>query len=362
MISRLFTIIAVFILASSCNENKDLIHPERRDITEWVYASVTVRPDSMYKAYATVSGILEDVMVKEGDSVDFGAALFKIRNTNPELQVKKLKLDYDLALEYLNQQNGILKSLKDQINAVQLRHRNDSLNYCRQANLWSNSIGSKAEYEAKKLAFELSGEELNKLQSDYARTRKELEIKANQAELALRSSRVTSADFIVRSEVNGKVYDIYKAKGEVVSSQQPLGVLGSATNFILELLVDEVDIVKIIRGQFVLVSLDAYPKHPFKARISRIIPDKDARNQTFKVEALFVDQPKVLYPGLSGEANIAVNHKENALVIPIRYLFNDTLVQAPDSLITVKTGLRNFEFVEVTQGLNEQSRIILPEK
>ena len=361
MISRFFMIIIVFIPVS-CHSDKGLIYPERKNITEWVYASVTVSPDSLYKAYASVSGILEKVLVKEGDSVSLGSELFKIRNTNPELAVEKLRLDYALALEYLNERSGPLKSLNDQIQAVRLKFRNDSINYCRQSNLWEKHIGSKAEYDAKKLAYDLSREELDRLQSEYLSTKRELEIRARQARLTLNSSRVTAGDFVIRSELDGKVYDIYKEKGELINSQEPLAILGSAKNFILMLLVDEVDIVKVAKGQLVLVSLDAYAGKTFKAIINRIIPDKDSRNQTFKIEALFIDQPGVLYPGLSGEANIAVNHIEDALVIPIRYLINDSLVRTPDSLLSIKTGLRNFEYIEVTRGLNENTPLVLPEK
>ena len=58
------------------------------------------------------------------------------------------------------------------------------------------------------------------------------------------------------------------------------------------MLVDEVDIVRILKNQEVLISLDAYENQIFKGKVSKIYPKKDERNQTFKVEAVFNESPK----------------------------------------------------------------------
>jgi len=357
-----YYLITIAVIMSACGGEKGRIQPQRKDITEWVYASVTVKPDSLYKAYALVSGILEEVLVREGDTVSRGSPLFNIRNTNPELEVRKLRLEYELAKDHLNENDGILKSLSDQIRAGQLKMYNDSVNYCRQSNLWGQHIGSKVEYEAKKLAYELSKEELDQLNRQYNRTKRELQTRARQAELTLKSSQVTSGDFVIRSEQDGKVYGVYREKGELVNSLEPLASIGSTTNYLLEMLVDEKDIVKVTKGQLVLVSLEAYHNRAFEARVSRILPDKDIRNQTFRVEAHFEAQPKVLYPGLAGEANISVKHKKDVLVIPLSYLVDESSVRTQNGIVKIETGLRNLEYIEVKKGLDENSWLEPPEK
>lgn len=50
--------------------------------------------------------------------------------------------------------------------------------------------------------------------------------------------------------------------------------------------------VKITKNQEVIISLDAYRGDIFSGKVSKIYPVKDARNQTFKVEALFDKAPK----------------------------------------------------------------------
>ena len=50
---------------------------------------------------------------------------------------------------------------------------------------------------------------------------------------------ITTKDFAVKSKINGKVYALYKEPGEIVTTMEPLASIGSATNFIIEMLVDE---------------------------------------------------------------------------------------------------------------------------
>ena len=51
----------------ACGKQDDKITPLKRDITESVYTSVTIQPDSLYQVYAIVAGILDKNLVEEGD-------------------------------------------------------------------------------------------------------------------------------------------------------------------------------------------------------------------------------------------------------------------------------------------------------
>ena len=243
-----------------------------------------------------------------------------------------------------------------------LQYNNDSVNFFRQKKLWEQQIGAKIDYDSKKLKFQLSKNKLTLLKSSYNRTEKELETKLNQAKNNYKAALVNTKDFKIKSKINGKVYTLNKKLGELVITQQPVATIGSASNFVLEMLVDETDIVKIVNGQKVIISLDAYKEKVFDGKLSKIYPQKDERNQTFKVEAVFNNPPKVLYPGLAGEANIIINEKEDVLTIPINYLIESNKVKTKNGIIFIKTGLRNMEFVEVIYGLTEETIIYKPDE
>ncbi|MBT8252362.1 MAG: efflux RND transporter periplasmic adaptor subunit [Bacteroidia bacterium] len=357
-----YTLILLGFLIASCSKDDGKITPKRIDLVESVYTSVTIQPDSLYDAHSVVGGIIEKIFVEEGDSVTTGQALIQIINSAPKLNSENARLSLQLARENYSGGATILSGIEDEILAANLRFKNDSINFFRQKNLWDQNIGSKAEYDTKKLNYELSSNALKLLKSRYDRTKRELETAVRQAENNYRSTLINTTDFTVKSKINGLVYALPKNQGELVTTLEPLAVIGSSTDFVIELLVDEVDIVKIVEGQRVLITLDAYSGEVFEAKISKILPNKDRRNQTFTVEALFEDPPIVLYPGLSGEANIITNIKRDVLTIPKSYLVNSNQVKTVDGLITLELGAENLDTVEVISGLEEGTIIYLPDQ
>ncbi|MEJ2003381.1 MAG: HlyD family efflux transporter periplasmic adaptor subunit [Cyclobacteriaceae bacterium] len=356
----LIPVILVFIAA--CQSGKEGINPEKRDITESVYASLTVQPDSLYNAYAVVSGIVEKVMVSEGSPVKINDPLVRILNEAPELNLKNARLDMDQAKADLSGENNALSDLKNQITTARLQKEDDSINYQRQERLWEQNIGSRTEFERKRLAYELSKNRLDNLQTAYEKLRRDLEVRYRQAQNNFEVAQLNTSDYTVRSKINGKVYSVEKEIGEKVALQEPVAVLGSADRFILEMLIDERDIAKVSVGQEILLTLEAYGDQVFTAKIFRIYPQKNERNQTFLAEGEFTgDVPAQLYAGLSGEANILIRRKKDALSIPLDYLTPDSEVITDEGKVPVETGIRSLDRVEILDGISEETIIYLPQ-
>ncbi|PKV48355.1 multidrug efflux pump subunit AcrA (membrane-fusion protein) [Aquimarina sp. MAR_2010_214] len=345
----------------SCTDKKEKILPTVTDITESVYSSITIQPDSLYQAYASVHGILDNNLVEEGDDVKKETPILQIVNSNPKLNTENAKLSFELAQKNYSGSAAILSSIEEEIKSATLKMTNDSINYCRQKNLWSQQIGSKLEYDTKKLAYELSSNSLGLLRSKYDRTEEELQTQLKQAKNNYRTSVITTKDFTINSKINGKVYALYKNPGEIVNTVEPLAAIGSATVFVIEMLVDEVDIVKIKKSQKVIITLDAYNGKVFTAIVSKIYPKKDERNQTFMVEALFEKSPEVLYPGLSGEANIIIARKKEVLTVPKEYLIEDHKVKTEKGVVKITIGLQSMDTVEVLSGITKDTWIYKPE-
>jgi multidrug efflux pump subunit AcrA (membrane-fusion protein) len=345
----------------SCTNKEEKIRPTVTDITELVYSSITIQPDSLYHAYASVHGILDKNFVEEGDNVKKYMPILQVVNSSPKLNAENARLSFELAQKNYRGSAAILSSIEEEIKSATLKMTNDSINYCRQKNLWSQQIGSKIEYDKKKLAYELSTNSLDLLKSEYDRTKEELEIQLQQAKNNYRTSVITTKDFTINSKIDGKIYALYKNPGEIVNTVEPLATIGSATVFVIEMLVDEVDIVKIKKDQKTIITLDAYSGEVFTAKVSKIYPKKDERNQTFIVEALFEESPKVLYPGLSGEANIIIAKKKEVLAIPKEYLIDDTKVKTEKGVVKITIGLQSMDTVEVLSGITKDIWIYKPE-
>ena len=360
---RYYAIILLFsvICLTQCGTSNDKIYPTRTKLTESVYSSVTVQPDSLYQVYAAVGGILEKNLVEEGDLVKRGDPIAQIDNNTPRLNMENARLNLELARENYSGNNAVLASMWDEIAAARLKKQNDSANYFRQKKLWDQKIGSEVEYENRKLAFELSSSNLQVLVGNYERMKTELKTKLIQAENNYKTAMIATEDYTVTSKINGTVYELFKNQGELISSREPVAAVGSSDKFVIEMLVDEVDIVRIREGQKALITLDAYGTAVFEASINKIYPLKDERSQTFKIEALFINPPEKLYPGLAGEGNIIITEKEDVITIPKDYLFDGNKVRTADGVVEVKTGIENLDRVEIVSGLNAETYILRPE-
>ncbi|WP_127019492.1 efflux RND transporter periplasmic adaptor subunit [Flagellimonas beolgyonensis] len=359
---KTFVFVFSFVAFLSCKDSKDKIFPQKRPLTESVYASATVQPDSLYQAYSIVMGILDKVWVEEGDTVTKGQQLLQITNTSPELNLKNAQLALQLARENYSGSAAVLKGIEDEIRAAELQLLNDSINYYRQKNLWDQNIGSKVEFDNRKLAYELAQNNYGLLKQKFNRTKNELATQLQQAENNYKTSMTNTKDFTIVSKIDGKVYAINKNPGEIINTVEPVAAIGRSDTFIIELLVDEVDIVKVRLGQKVYLTLDSYNSQVFEAKVDKIYPRKDPSSQTFKVEAVFVSPPDVLYPGLSGEGNIVIQEKKETLTIPKEYLIDDSKVLTDEGEREITIGLHNLDLVEVLDGLSEQTAIYKPEQ
>lgn len=359
---NVFSIGLLVILLTSCGPKHEPILPEKGNITASVYASVTVWPDSMYRVYASVSGILEKHLVEEGDSIRPGAPLMHLTDATPRLSTENARLQMELARQNYSSSSTPLKDLEVQIQTAELTYRDDSINFRRQEKLWSQQIGSLADFENRKLAFERSRNQLQRLLSEYERLQKDLKSQMIQAQNTYQSSVVKTSDYTLRSTIKGKVYALYKEPGEGVLPNEPLALLGSPNVFLAELLVDEIDIVQIHEGQLALITLDAYPETVFKTQVTKIYPQKDERSQTFTVEARFEKAPDILYPGLSGEANIIIAHRENVLTIPKDYLVGRDSVRTAQGVRKIVTGIETLDRIEIREGIDATTELLRPDQ
>jgi multidrug efflux pump subunit AcrA (membrane-fusion protein) len=343
----------------SCKSKTEKIKPTISSISESVYASGIVKSKNQYQAFPTVNGIIETIFVKEGDSVKAGTPILSISSQAQKLNKENAELAASLS-DFNNNQDK-LNEAKAFVDLAKNKLRTDSAFYFRQKLLWQQQVGTKAELEQRELAYESSKTSYLSAQVKYNDLKKQLSFASQQSKNNLLISSKLENDFTLKSEINGVVYSLLKEKGELVGLQTPLAVIGDAHHFLLEMQVDEMDIFKIKIGQPVYVTMDSYRDKVFEARVTKIYPIMNERSKTFIVEAEFIQPPAILYPNITFEANILLHKKEKALLIPRNYLWHDTIVfNANKEKVRVKTGLKDYEKVEILSGINAGDEIIKP--
>lgn len=356
-----FLFLGSFLIFSCGKTESETVFPKKQALTESVYASGLVKAKDQYEAFTLASGPIQDIFLEEGDTVKVGTPILKVFSEREILSRESAQLSQSYA--DLKENQSRLRDLELAIDLAKSKMHNDSLLLARQKNLWSKGIGSAVELEQRELAFQNSKTSYQSSVLRYSDLKREIEFNSKSASKNLAISDVLVGEYILKSNIDGVVFSILKEKGEMVSPQTPLAIIGSANEFLLELQVDEYDISKVEEGQLVMVSMDSFKEQVFEAKVVRIYPIMDSRSKSFTVEAIFTKSPPKLFPNLTLEANIVTSEKSEALVIPRNYLWMENSVITVDGdTIPVKVGLKNFQFAEILEGVTEQTELVLPSR
>ncbi len=349
----------VFILFDSCKIKQATIQPIQEMITESVYASGVIKSKSQYQVYSTVNGLIEEVLIGEGDLVKKGDPIIRLTNKTAIFNTELAKIAADYSSVNLNTEK--LDQLKINIDLTETKMQQDAALLARQRNLWSQQIGTHNDLEQRELAYKNSVNNYEAAKLRYVELKKQIVFQEKQSKKSLQLSSSIAGDFNIKSETEGRVYNIFKKKGEMVTTQSPVALIGSTNIFTIELQVDEYDITRLKLGQKILVSMDSYKDTIFEAIVDKIIPMMNERTKSFTVEAVFVKQPPALYPNLTCEANIVIQQKDKALLIPRNYLLpGDYVLIQGNEKRKVTTGLKDYQKVEITSGLTVTDVLLKP--
>ena len=348
------------LLLAACSSKREQTKPLVKSITEAVYASGRVKAAEEYKVYASVPGIIKTFKVTEGDTVSFGTAIAEIVNTSSKIREENTHIFYEAAKRNAGSNSPILNELLQTIETASLKMKDDSVNKERFQKLFKESAISKADFEKAELAYKASKNNYLSLVNRYSNTKEQLQTELKNAQKQLELSNYNQNEFTIKSFIDGTVYALFKQPGEMVLQQEPIALIGNSKNFLVELVVDELDINKVVVNQKVLISLDTYGEQIFEAKIVKIYPLLDAKTQTFKVDVAFTNPPQRLYPGLTAEANIIISEKQNSLVIPKSYLVNPDTLITEKGKIKISKGIENLEFVEILSGVDSTTVLLKP--
>jgi RND family efflux transporter MFP subunit len=356
---KLLIYISASLIIFACGKKPESTLPTIETITESVYASGSVESIDQYQVFASVNGIISSINVAEGDVVDAKTKLFSIFNESSRINRENAELNAEFS--DINSNNSKLNDLKLAIELAKNKMLNDSITFSRQKILYSKEAISSSQLEQSELVYQSSKTNYLSNQLKYIDLKKQLNLTDKQSKNNVKLTQELENDFFITSDIKGRVYSILKKKGEMVNTQTPLAIIGDAKAFKIVMEVDEYDIIKIKKGLKIVVSLDSYKGQTFEAVVSKIDPIMNERSKTFTIEAAFINQPPVLYPNLTLEANIVIKTKQNILTIPRKYLINDQYVVLENGEKKyIKIGLKDYEKVEVISGIDKTDKIIIP--
>ena len=348
---RVLSLLALMSLIMSCKKKQENTHVTEEAITESVYASGIVKSKNQYQVFSTINGLIERVFVVEGDNVKIGDPIFQIVNKTAELNTKNAELAAQNATSDANADR--LNELKINIDLAKNKLDNDASLAEKQGILWAQQIGSRNEFDLKELTAKNSKIAYEAAKMRYNDLKKQVNFAAQQSQNNLKISSTIKDDYLIKSTINGKIYSLLKEKGEIVTPLSMVAIVGDANVFLLELQVDEYDIAKIKLEQKIFINMDSYKGQVFEAQIEKINPIMNERSRSFLLEASFITKPTALFPNLTTEANIVIQTKEKALIIPRTYLVDETYILGKNNeKIKVEIGLKDYQKVEILRGVS----------
>lgn len=347
----------------SCKQ-ESVVHPERKDIIETVYASGSIIPQNEYMVNSLVLGTVIEKRVTEGDSVGAGTVLYVLRNASQADRYAAAKQAYQNAEANLSENSPIIAELKIAAQNAESKFRVDSLELNRYKRLRSEGAITASQFDAISNGYTISDNLRRSAQERLRSTLQDLRVARANAKSMMSAAGNDLDNYTIKSDGNGFVFQLFKEVGDAVRLGEQVALLGAKNERTIRLAVDQQDIEKVKVGQEVLVRTDITGATIHKATISKIYPVMNIADQTFRVEAVFTDTIPTQFVHSSVEANIIIQEKKNALVIPRSVLLQGDSVKVrtggDEKTVHVKTGVISFDKVEVLSGLEENAEIIEP--
>lgn len=357
-------------------------------ITEKVSASGVVEPEIEVKLSPDVAGEIIELNVIEGDSVKVGDLLVKIR---PDNFISAL----DRARANLNQNQANLAQSKANLKRSEAQFVRAELEFKRNEKLYKDKVISDADWEQVQSTFLTAQNDLEAAKQSVLAA--EYIVKSSQATVseAAENLRLTN----VYSPVNGVVSKLLVEKGErVVGTQQMAGTemlrLADLSKMEVRVNVNENDIIRINLGDETIIDVDSYSSSgkKFKGVVTSIANSANTKaspdavtefevkirilNESY--EDLITERNKYPFrPGMTASVDIITQKKDNVLAIPLAAVTTreDQMTDSADGstkakelvfviedgkakMITVKTGISDFDNIEILEGISEGQEVI----
>lgn len=322
---HLLTLLAPPLLLAACSGGDKAQDKAEPAIPVEVSVVQAGRIDAAYRGTATLealdeavvmakqAGVIEQVLVEEGDRVRAAQVLARLETDKLRLQVSRARAD----VQRLSEDFARLKSVF-------------------QRNLVSREAYDKTQYELEAARAEL-----------------------DLAELALREAEV-------KAPFDGVVTARYVRRGNLIQPNAQAFRVTQLEHLRAHIYVPERDIHKLKPQHPVKLSVDAWPARFFDGVVTLVNPVVDATTGTVKVTVTMAPKQPELRPGMFARAEILYDRREQALLIP-----RDAVIveDAAESVYVVaegkarrrpiRTGYGDSEHYEVLQGLKAGEQVVV---
>lgn len=286
-----------------------------------------VIPEDEVEIKPQISGIIEQILVEEGDQVKMGDLLARIKVVPNE--------------QSLSNAEGRLASLE-------LVLENSKIEFERNKKLFEKEIISLREFQSAELSY-------SRAQQDVVNAKNDLQI--------IRSGSAggsATANTNIRATVPGTILEIPVKEGDQViesntfNNGTTIARIADLNRMIFEGMVDEGEVGKLEVNMPLVVNLGAIQGKDFDAKLKFIAP-KGVEEQgavKFKIEGdVYLDDSVLVRAGYSANASIVLERKDSIMAIPESLLQFDRKTEQP--FVELMKEDQKFERKEVETGISD---------
>lgn len=316
-----------------------------------VAATGTITPYTEVELKSKASGEIISFPFQEGDILSKGKVA--------------VRLDPETERSRVNQANANLLIAEAKLEKAKITLQEEELRLKRQKSLFADKVISRQDLDNRTFS-------VGRAVSDVKIAKAEL-IRAKET---LKEAQDRLADTEIRAPLSGTILKKYVEEGQVIASTTSsasegtlLFIMADLAKIYIEAMVDETDIGRIITGQPVTISVDAYREKIFNGRVIRIAP-KGRIESTITVFDVIVEvndkDMKMLKPMMTANAEILIDRKVNVLLIPseaVRQVKNKTGVYKALNneavWVPVSTGSSDGILTEIEGNISEGEEVIV---
>jgi HlyD family secretion protein len=290
-------------------------------------ATGKLNPEEEIELKPQVGGIIDKIMVEEGDLVKKGDLIAKIRVVP-------------------NEQN--LASANSQIRTARLSVDNSKVLYDRNKTLFEKGVISKQDFENSELAYNQTKEQLAQSQNNF--------------QIIKRGSLSGggSANTNIIAQISGTVLEIPVREGEQViesnsfNAGTTIASIADMSKMIFEGKVDEAEVGKLEEGKEIKVVLGAITDKEFPATLIFVAPKGKEENGAvqFTIKAdVTIESTTKIRAGYSANAEIELAAKDSVLVIKESLLQFNRITEKP--FVEVQNEDDKFDKKDVELGISD---------
>jgi len=347
---------------------------EKREIIETITANGKIQPEKEVKISPDVSGEIVTLTIKEGDQVEKGQLLLRIKP--------------DTYISQRDRSMAAISSARARLAQSEAQFTQAELSFKRNQQLYEEQTISKSEFEQSQASYSVA-----KAEVDAAR------FSVISAEASLKEANENLTKTSIYSPMSGTVSMLLVELGERVAGTNlmagtELMRVADLSRMEAQVEVNENDIVKVHLGDTALIDVDAYLDQKFKGIVTEIansakttgVSADQVTNFDVKIlvlpetyqELVDAGDSNPFRPGMSASVDIQTQMKSDILTVPIQSVTTRTdttklAVTISDSDIRtlvfitdgeyalakdVKTGIQDNTYIEILSGVEENDRVV----